>query len=175
MIFLLNVAIGLALAAFQISVVPRIPLLNNCYDLMLPFVVYQAVFRPARESIVLGIGAGVLMGLLSGAPRCLFLIVYLWVIAGVWWGVRFLHMGNYFLVPFVVALAVFLENAFFAFFVTVRLNGMNLPLTAGKTILPQVGWALISAPLFIMLLNAIHHGWRAWLAKTNTENGNAAR
>ncbi|MFH0725626.1 MAG: hypothetical protein V2B19_04620 [Pseudomonadota bacterium] len=172
MLFLLDIAVGLTVAVFQTTVVPQLPLISNCYDLMLPYIIYQAVFRPARESVVLVIGAGGVMGHLSGAPAGLFIMVYLWVMMGVWWGVRFFHMGNYLLVPFVVAVAVLVENAFFALYVMIRITGMVVPITTGGIIFGQVGWALISAPLFMMLLNAAHHGWRAWFGSFNADNGN---
>jgi hypothetical protein len=175
MLFLLDIAVGLTVAVFQTSVVPQLPLLSNCYDLMLPYVIYQAIFRPSRESVVLVVGAGGLMGHLSGAPVGLFVMVYLWVMVGVWWGVRFFHMGNYLLVPFVVAIAVLVENALFALYITVRITGTIVPISTGGIIFGQVGWALISAPLFMMLLNAAHHGWRAWFNYANADNGNSVR
>lgn len=175
MLFLFDIVVGLTVAVFQTTVVPQLPLMSSCYDLMLPYIIYQAVFRPARESVVLVVGAGAGMGLLSGGPVGLFIIVYLWVMVGVWWGVRFFHMGNYFLAPFVVALAVLLENAFFALYVTIRTSGTGLPITTEQILLGQLGWALISAPLFIMLLNAVHHRWGAWFGSLNADNGNTVR
>jgi hypothetical protein len=175
MLFLLDIVVGLTVAVFQTTVAPQLPLMSNCYDLMLPYIIYQAIFRPARESVVLVIGAGGVIGHLSGAPAGLFIVVYLWVMVGVWWGVRFFHMGNYLLVPFVVALAVVLENAFFSLYVVVRMTGFDLPITTGGIILGQAGWALVSAPLFMMLLNAAHRGWGAWFGKLSADNGNSVR
>lgn len=167
MVFLLNIVVGLLLIVVQTAVLPRFFLIENLYDLLLPFIIYQVVFRPARESTILVALAGLLMDQLSGAPAGLYLIVYMWVMVSVRWGLQFLHMGNYYLVPFVVAVAVVMENMFFAL-ATVTLN-TELPLMNGKLVLGQVGWALISAPLFMMLLNAVHNGWAAWISNMNTE------
>jgi hypothetical protein len=175
MLFLIDIAVGLSVAVFQTSVVPQLPLMSNCYDLMLPYIIYQAIFRRPRESVVLVVGAGGVMGLLSGAPAGLYGIVYLWVMVGGWWGGRFFHMGNYFLVPFVVALAVLLENAFFALYMAVRMTGMAIPLVTGGIIFGQVGWALISAPFFMMFLSTAHHRWGAWFSNLNGDNGNSVR
>jgi hypothetical protein len=173
MLFLLDIAVGLTVAVFQTTVAPSLPLMSNCYDLMLPYIIFQAIFRPARESVLLVIGAGGVMGHLSGAPAGLFAMVYLWVMVGVWWGVRFFHMGNYLLMSFVVAIAVLVENAFFALYMTLRITGMIFPITTGGIVLRQVGWALIGAPFFMVLLNAAHHGWGAWFSNFNADNGNA--
>jgi hypothetical protein len=175
MLFLLDIAIGMTVAVFQTTVVPQLPFMSHCYDLLLPYVIYQAVFRRARESVVLVIGAGGVMGLLSGAPAGIFIIVYLWVMVGVWWGIRFFHMGNYVLVPFVVGIAILLESAFFAIYMMVRMTGMAGSLVTGEIVLGQLGWALISAPLFMMLLNTVHRRWRAWFGHLNVDNGNSVR
>lgn len=175
MLFLLDIAIGMTVAVFQTTVVPQLPFMSNCYDLMLPYVIYQSVFRRARESVVLVMGVGAVMGLLSGAPTGIFIIVYLWVMVGVWWGIRFFHMGNYVLVPFVVGLAILLESAFFSLYMMVRMTRMAVPLVTGEIILSQLGWALISAPLFMMLLNTVHRRWRAWFGHLNADNGNSVR
>lgn len=167
MVFLLNIVVGLVLIVVQTALLPRFPVIENCYDLLLPFIIYQVVFRPARESAILVVVAGLLMDQLSGAPMGLYLIAYMWVMVSVRWGLQFLHMGNYYLVPFVVAVAVVMENMFFGL-ATVALK-REFPLTQGRLVLGQVGWALISAPLFMMLLNAVHKGWAAWISNLNME------
>ena len=174
MVFLLNVFVGLMLVVIQSTVVPRLPVIENCYDFLLPFIIYQSLFRPPRETVPLVVGLGLLMDQLSGAPTGLFAIVYFWVFVSLRWGQRFLHMGNYYLVPCAVAVAVLLENGFFALAYLVSSYEPAYFSVAGKMIVGQVGWALLSAPVFMMLLNAIHHGWAAWLGSLNTDNGDAS-
>ncbi|MDX9785150.1 MAG: hypothetical protein RBT11_00080 [Desulfobacterales bacterium] len=169
MLFLLNMMIGFALVIFQTALVPKLPLIDNCFDLLLPFVIYQGVFRPVREGLVLVVVVGLLMDRLSGAPIGLLAIIYLWIWVGIRWGVRFFHVGNYYLVPFFVTLAVLLENALFAMAHILFAGEANYSMVAGGTVLGQVGWAIISAPLFMMLLNAVHHGWAAWVSNINEE------
>lgn len=173
MVFLLNLGIGFMLVIFQTAIVPRLPIIENCFDLLLPFIIYQGIFKPFRESVFLVVGVGLLMDQLSGASLGLFVVIYLWVLVSVRWGLRFLHMGNYYLVPLIVAFAVILENAFF---LVARIMGAGMqgyPVTAGATVLSQVGWAIISAPLFMILLNALHHGWAGWISSANEGKGDA--
>ncbi len=171
MVFFLNTAIGLILVVLQTATVPWLPGSDNCYDLLLPYVIYQGIFRPVRENVLLVVGVGVLMDQLSGAPTGLFVVIYLWILVGIRWGIRFFHMGNYFLVPFVVAAAVLLENAFFAVVAVVSSHQASYSVAPGAMVLAQVGWALVSAPLFMVLLNVAHHGWEAWISNLNAERG----
>lgn len=169
MLFLLNMMVGFALVIIQTALVPKLPLIENCYDLLLPFVIYQGVFRPVREGLILVVGVGLLVDRLSGAPMGLLVIIYLWLWVGIRWGVRFFHVGNYYLVPFFVTLAVLLENALFAIAHVMSAGEADYSMVAGGTVLGQMGWAIISAPLFIMLLNAVYHGRATWVSNINEE------
>jgi cell shape-determining protein MreD len=170
--FLLNMIIGLALAVFQTALVPRVPVLRGCYDLILPFVIYQGIFRPFGQSVLLTCALGFMMGELSGATVGLYVITYLWVLIAVRWGVRFFHMGNYYLAPLLLVVAVLFENALFGLRVMLHSEAAFDADRLGRMLAGQVGWALISAPLCMMLLNALHHGWAAWISHLSAEKGN---
>jgi cell shape-determining protein MreD len=168
----MNMLIGMSLTVFQTSVVPQVPILRSCYDLILPFVIYLGIFRPTGQGAILTGALGLLMGRLSGAPVGLYVITYLWVLIAIKWGVRFFHMGNYYLAPLLVVVAVLFENAVFALTVVLHSNAAIDPMGLGAMLAGQVAWALISAPLFMMLLNALHHGWAIWISNLNADKGN---
>jgi hypothetical protein len=174
MVFIFNLLFGLVLMAFQTAVLPRLPFMVNCYDLLLPYIIYITIFRPLKESCVLVVGMGLLIEQLSGVPFGLFTIVYLWVMVGVRWGVRFFNLGNFFLMPFIVAAAVIFENTFFVFSIIIKNSFVALPIISGKMIFDQFLFALISAPLLMVILNSAHRLCAAWGIFPHLDNGKSS-
>jgi len=132
------------------------------YDLLIPFVLYLGIFRPAGESLVVVFFLGFIMDNLSAGPFGLFTTIYFWLFVGTKWLIKFLHAGNYVLLPFIAALGVLEGNIIF-FGTLVLLTDSRFPADAVKTVAEQVLWALCSGGFFLVFLNHLHKKWDKWL------------
>jgi hypothetical protein len=161
----------LGIIIFQTAAAARIPLFSGFYDLLIPFVLYLGIFRPARESLPVLCILGGVMDNLSGGPFGLYLMTYFWIYIVAKWGVSFLHVGNYILYPFVAVLGVLAENLLF--FAAFAVSGISLPADAFKIVGTQVLWAFSTGAFVILLLIYTHKKWDRWitryLAKENSE------
>jgi len=72
---------GLGLVIAQTTLIPRLAFTSHFFDLMLPLVIYLAVFRPLPEHCLHAF-LGVLMDHVSGGPFGLYLTSYVWVFIG---------------------------------------------------------------------------------------------
>jgi cell shape-determining protein MreD len=161
----LNIFIGLFLIVIQTTVMPHIPVFERFYDLLSPLVIYLSIFRPVREGTVMILIFGFLMDNISGGPFGLYLTAYIWLFLGVRWAITFLHVGDSFLLPFVVAVGVLMENLIF-----IGANAMfeqNLQITEKmvNVVVVQVLWAVFTGPFFLMLFNYSHRRWDRWSKK----------
>ena len=83
MIHCAYIGISIILVILQTTVLPNIPLAGQFYDLLIPMLVYLALFRPAHESLPFVFFLGLLMDNLSGTPFGLYLTTYFWLYIGV--------------------------------------------------------------------------------------------
>ncbi len=150
------------LMLFQTTIMPCFLSVTRFYDLLIPFVLYLGIFRPAGESLAVIFFLGFIMDNLSAGPFGLFTTIYFWLFAGVKWMMKFLHAGNYILLPFIAALGV-LEGNLIVFGVLMLLTDFRFPADTGKIIAEQVLWALCSGGFFLMFLNYLHKKWEKWL------------
>jgi cell shape-determining protein MreD len=162
----LNICIGLFLIVVQTTVMPHIPVFERFYDLLTPLVVYLSIFRPVREGTVMVLIFGFLMDNISGGPFGLYLTAYFWLFLGVRWAITFLHVGDSFLLPFVVAVGVLMENMIFLGANVMLEQNLQIAQTMVNTVVVQVLWAVFTGPFFLMLFNYSHRRWDRWTQKT---------
>jgi cell shape-determining protein MreD len=161
----LNICIGLFLIIIQTTVMPHIPVFERFYDLLTPLVLYLSIFRPVRESTVIIVIFGFLMDNISGGPFGLYLTVYFWLFLSVRWAITFLHVGDSFLLPFVVAVGVFMENLIFIGADAMFEQNLQISQIMINTVVVQVLWAIFTGPFFLMLFNYSHRRWDRWTKK----------
>ncbi|MGA8180995.1 MAG: hypothetical protein WB792_13115 [Desulfobacterales bacterium] len=161
----LNICIGLFLIVVQTTVMPHIPVFERFYDLLTPLVVYLSIFRPVREGTVTILIFGFLMDNISGGPFGLYLTAYFWLFLGVRWAITFLHVGDSFLLPFVVAVGVLMENMIFLGANVMLEQNLQIAQTMVNTVVVQVLWAVLTGPFFLMLFNYSHRRWDRWTQK----------
>jgi len=159
--------ICLILMVFQTAAIPFFFNMNDlsvsrCYDLLIPFVLYLAVFRPAGESLAVIFFLGFITDNFSACPFGLFTATYFWLFVSAKWVIKFLHTGNYVILPFIAALGVLEGNIIF-FGTIVLLTDYRLPADAGKAVAEQVLWSLCSGGFFLIFLNYLHKKWDRWL------------
>ena len=148
------------------------PLLDRFYDLLVPFVLYIGIFRPAREGIFV-ILSGYVMDCLSGAPVGLYGTVYLWLFAGARWLRQFFHFNNKFVLPLFVTTGVLLENFIFigAFIILNTVSPSPLRITA--IVVWQALLAIFTGSFFLTAFYHMHKRWDKWFNEIfERENGN---
>lgn len=161
----LNICIGLFLIVIQTTVMPHIPVFERFYDLLTPLVLYLSIFRPVRESTVIIFIFGFLMDNISGGPFGLYLTVYFWLFLSVRWAITFLHVGDSFLLPFVVAVGVLMENLIFIGADAMFEQNLQISQIMINTVVVQVLWAIFTGPFFLMFFNYSHRRWERWTKK----------
>lgn len=114
MIYFFYTAICLVLTIAQTTIFSRLSMAGDCYDLLIPFIVYLGLQRPLRESLPFVISLGLIVGSLSGSPFGLYLTVYFWLYIAVK-GVTLLVQApdRLLIAATVVAASVLAENFIF--------------------------------------------------------------
>lgn len=99
---------------------------------------------------------GCCMDSLSGAPLGLYTATYLWIFITVQFLKRFVHPGNFILLPLISAFAVMLESGFlfFSFFVRYGISALSIPdfILAGR----QIMWGGVIIPIAVVLVGKVH-------------------
>jgi rod shape-determining protein MreD len=156
MIYCFYVAACLFLVILQTAVLPHLPLLSSFYDLLIPFIIYLALYRPLREGLLLVILLGFIMDNISGSPFGLYLTTYCWLLIGVIWTTKFVQVGNRVLLSVVVAAGVLIENLLFMGTFTISGPDAKIPVGMWSTVAIQLLWALGSGPFFLLFFKHGH-------------------
>lgn len=142
---------------------PCFPILGGGYDLMVVFVLYFGIFRPARECIPIIFFLGFVMDNLSAGPFGLYGTVYMWLFICIKWVTTFLHVVNSVLLPFIVALGVLAENLIFFGIFTVLETETGTSADIIRTVAYQFLWALSTGTFLLVFLDYIHKKWDKWV------------
>jgi cell shape-determining protein MreD len=175
MTYCFYIATSLFLVVLQTTVLPYVPLFEQFYDLLIPFIVYLALYRPVRETFPIVFFFGYLMDGLSGSPFGLYITIYFWLFLGLRWITTFLRVGNTLLIAFVVPAGVVLEAI--VFFVAFVLQGADSHylLKSARVALAQVLWSLVTGPLLLMgfhVLKSVVDSWTGgFLARYRRQDG----
>lgn len=165
MTYCFHVGICLCLVLFQTTVMPYFHLFDRFYDLLSPFVIYLSLFHSPRQSIPVILFFGFVMDSLSGGPFGLYLTTYIWLFIGARWIITYLHVGDNFLLPFVVVAGVLLQNCVFIGTIAMFEPGTQFLSEAVSIVTIQVLWAIFTGPILLMFFNYSHGKWNRWLEK----------
>ncbi len=170
MSYFFNISACLSLVILQTTVMPYLPLLENFYDLMIPLIVFLALYRPVRESLPFVFFLGFIMDNLSGSPFGLYITAYFWLYAGVLGITKLLQVGNrLFIITLIVAAGVLTENLVFLATLTISGPDQQLAGNAAQTVTIQLLWAIMTGPIFFVVLRNLHYrleaGFRAVYAR----------
>jgi cell shape-determining protein MreD len=149
------VVIWMVLILGQSVVLPLAFGLNYVYDLTIPIVVYLALFRSLREGGAIVLLLGIIMEGLSGGPFGIYMTTYYWVFALLKWLISLFNVQSNFLIPFVVAAGVALENAVVV--LVMSLGGSDPATIAGvvNDMVIQVIWALPTGPVILLAIQSL--------------------
>ena len=142
----------LFLIILQTTLLTYFSIFNGMYDLLIPFVIFICIYLPLRESLPFVLILGLIMDNLSGSPFGLYITFYFWLFVGVRWIVKFLRVGNIFLLPIVAVAAVLIENILIIGTFALSESGWEPPADVFKNIALQFFWAMATAPLFLFCL-----------------------
>ncbi|MBC2694271.1 MAG: rod shape-determining protein MreD [Desulfobacteraceae bacterium] len=162
MTYCFYICVCLCLVIFQTTIIPHISLFNNVYDLLIPFIIYLGLFRPAREGILFTLVSGFLMDNLSGGPFGLYLTTYFWLFIVVKLVIKYLHARNNILLLLIVAAGVLMENIIFIASSTMARSDSHFFAITIKTVFFQILWAGCTGFFFITFFNHIHKKLEQW-------------
>ena len=139
----------LSLIILQTTILPYFSVFHGIYDLLIPFVIFICIYLPLRESLPFVLILGLVMDNLSGSPFGLYLTFYFWLLVGVRWIIRFLRVGNNFLLSLVTVVAVLIENILIIGTFALSGSDWQLPADIFRNIALQFFWAIVTVPLFL--------------------------
>jgi cell shape-determining protein MreD len=153
----------LSLIILQTTILPYFSVFHGIYDLLIPFVIFICIYLPLRESLPFVLILGLVMDNLSGSPFGLYLTFYFWLLVGVRWIIRFLRVGNNFLLSLVAVVAVLIENILIIGTFALSGSDWQLPADIFRNIALQFFWAIVTVPLFLFCLMTLLKRFRIQL------------
>ena len=169
MIYCLYIAVFLGLIILQATLIPLLPFSDKIYDLLVPYVLYLGLFRPAWKTLPIILLSGLVIDNLSGGPFGLFTSIYVWLFLGAIWMRTFMHASNMFLLPLIVAFGVLLENVMFLGIITILESNFRFPEDTLRISTIQVLSALGTSPVFLFFYNYTHTRWDRWIFRRSRE------
>jgi hypothetical protein len=156
--YVLYTLVCLFLIILQTAIFPHITLFANCYDLLIPFVLYLAFFRPVVEGVIVTLVVAFIMDSLTGGPFGIFISIYFWFFVGTRWGMRYFHSGTTVFLPFVIGAGVLVENVTLISVSAIITKESVFPPGVAGSIAWQVLWAIITGPFIFMFIKFVHIG-----------------
>lgn len=163
MTYLFYSCICLSLIILQTTMIPYSRIFSGCYDLLIPFILYLGIFRPAREGLIVLSLLGFMMDNLSAGPFGLYWTAYLWLFIITKWMITFLHAANQTLFPFIATMGVLIENLIFfgALMMSETDAGVSGP--ALRIVGEQMIWALFTGGFLISFFDYAHNRVEKWI------------
>lgn len=153
MSYFINISVCLLLVILQTTIMPYLPLMDNFYDLLIPFIVYLGLSRPVREGITFVLLLGFIMDNLSGGPFGLYLTTYFWLFAAVKGVTTFIQVGNrLIIITLIITAGVLFENLILLGAFAILGSRQQIGGDIAKIVTVQVLWSITTGSLFLILL-----------------------
>lgn len=147
---------GLCMVIAQTTLIPRLAFASHFFDLMLPLVIYLAVFRPLPEALPFMLFLGVLMDHVSCGPFGLYLTSYVWVFIGTRAAAKVVRAESPILIVLTLISAVAAQNALFLATLGVAGQGVLPAGWALRVVTEQIGWVLLIGPFLAWAMRKAH-------------------
>ncbi len=147
--------ISAMLISLQTTVIPALPFLLSSYDMLIPFIVYFTLFRPATEGLTIIIIAGFAMDMLSGAPAGIYLFIYTWIILLFKRAKLYFHLRDPVLFQIVVVISILIENMIFGLYISFKTMSFELSFHAAQIVLIQLIWVFLTIPFIFIIFDYI--------------------
>jgi len=155
-------SLSLILVVLKTTLMSYFSIFDHFYDILIPFVFYLGLYRPAREGVPFILLLGFTLDSLSGGPFGIFLTIYFWLFVLTRWLVTFLHAGNKGLWLIAVAAGVLIENLMIIAAILLFGEASELPSGWGGRLVTQLLWALGTGPILIIAISRAHRKWSGW-------------
>ncbi|KJS33572.1 MAG: hypothetical protein VR64_02145 [Desulfatitalea sp. BRH_c12] len=152
MTVLFYILTSLCLVIIKTTLIPQLPMFEKFYDLLIPIIIYLSFFRRKREGIPVVLFLGFMMDSLCGGPMGLYILIYAWLYIGMHAVSQFLHTGSVVMLTVAVAFGVVFEISILLGYMAFIAPRASIPVDAGKTILLQIMWALITGPFILIII-----------------------
>ena len=152
MSYFIYIVSSLGLVTLQTALIPRLGFVGHFFDLLLPWVVYLAAFRPVHEALPFVVFMGVLMDNLSGGPFGLYLTSYVWLYLAVRLAAAVVRAENTMVLVLIIIAAVAFQNGLF--YMVLGLSGAGGHTTGEmiRVVSEQIGWVLLTGPLIALAM-----------------------
>lgn len=161
---LIGFATGIILIGVQTSLVAVLPPWLSFYNLLIPYVIFLSLFRPTPETLLQILWVGVLMDMLSVAPRLIYVIIFIGLF------LLFRNIRTYFqlldsyLFVILIAVGIALEHLVFGMVSLVRGFPAEPSLFTLYVVLIHFLWAAVTGPLMLGMFRRVF----VWMDQTQT-------
>ena len=163
--FLFYMCLSLILVILKTTLMPYFSVFDQFYDMLIPFVFYLGLYRPAREGIPFILLLGFTLDSLSGGPFGIFLTTYFWMFVLTRGVVTFLHAGNKGLWLIAVAAGVLIENLLIIATILWLGEASELPPGWSDRVVTQLLWAICTGPVLIIAISIAHRKWSVGVSR----------
>lgn len=165
MTILFYILVSLCLLVIKTTLTPGLPFFAKFYDLLIPIVIYLSLFRTLREGIPIVLFFGLIMDSLCGGPMGLYMATYIWLYVAMRYLRQVLHAGNIVLFAVAVAGGVAFESFVLLAYMLVLAHDTIVWADAANITMRQIFWALITGPIFMVMISWIQKQIDIWREK----------
>ena len=156
MTYVFHFVVCLCLLIIQTTLLPVFPLLNNFYDLCIPFVIFLGLMRPFRESILTIVLLGITVDNLSGSPLFLYVTVYLWLVCIVQVILKVAQVGTHLRLMTLVTFGVLFENLMLTGFLIIVEPGVKITYSQITSLILQLIWAALTGSILVVTFEKLY-------------------
>ncbi|MDY6906056.1 MAG: rod shape-determining protein MreD [Thermodesulfobacteriota bacterium] len=150
MIYAFSFALTLLLMILQSTILAIWLPFAGLYDLLIPVVLYLAIFRPPGDSAVIIPVMGLITDAVTGGPFGVYILTYVWLFAGIRAIIRYIHGTSLVFLSLAVAVSVAVEHN--VFWCAELLSGriwVTWPDAAGRLVW-QLVFAMATGPFLLL-------------------------
>jgi len=155
MTYLYHIFVGSCLIVFQTVVLPCFPFSDSFYDILVPFIIYLASYRPIRESIPIAILLGIIVDSFSGSYFGVYITTYTWLAISMRWISTLIHLDNYVLLPLIIVIGVLIENVILFLAIMIANPDFQFSAPLMGVIATQIFWVICTGPFVLIIFTKI--------------------
>ena len=156
---LIGFAMGIILIGVQASLVAVLPPWLSFYNLLIPYVIFLSLFRPPSETLLQILWVGVIMDMLSVAPRLIYVIIFM-VLFILFRNIRtYFQLLDSYLFVILIAVGIALEHLVFGMVSLMRSFRVEPSLLTLYVVLIHFLWAAVTGPLMLGIFKRVF----AWM------------
>lgn len=158
-------ATGIILIGIQTSLVAVLPTYLPFYNLLIPYVIFLSLFRPAFEALTQILWVGLIMDMISGAPQVVYVIIFMVLF------ILFRNIKTYFqlldtyLFVILIAVGVGIEHLVFGMVSLIQDFSLKPSLFSVYVVLIHFLWTIITGPLLFALFSRAFAGIDAFRSR----------